>query len=287
MATFMEQVDESNELSSEESVTQACPAETKETSVIVSRVDNPKTETSMFKRTLELRKDLHQPDSYQAIDEENGLYKNDSFVADEQQGIENHQPSYVTLTPCQVPSVIHPDEDSPGLSNDVPHNSTQTPNTLNMNPNCWMPGHDENVILSLPPYHHLGSPEILVNNLQLMSAEASMLEYSHSSFMMMEDPFKTNMTINPNTFYHLDTNNGRLWVPESCSIRSNTSSIECNSPPTGVRLTSVHESDIYMAAEFENEELLQQHAVSIQRFPNRCWRGSNSSRAQYEKGIPC
>jgi len=51
--------------------------------------------------------------------------------------------------------------------------------------------------------------------------------------------------------------------------------------------TAITDGSIFLAADLENDEVLQQHAVNIERFPNRCWRGSgsNSSRTQYEKGF--
>lgn len=263
-------------------------AETKETSVIVSRLDNTKGEMADTK-LIELRKDLLEgAEGYINMDEENALFiKNGSLIhqgLSEERLDHRQQPSYVTLTPCQVPSVIQQTDDSTDLRNDFVSNHTLIPNALNSA--CWLPSHDESVILTLPSSHHLESPEDLTNNLQMISTDASLMDYSHPSFMI-EDSFKTNIALHSNQLYHLDGNNRRIWIPESCSIRNaNLPTEHINrASPVGVRLTSVHEGDIFMAGELENEELFQQHTVNIERFPNRCWRGSNpSNRAQYEKG---
>lgn len=74
-------------------------------------------------------------------------------------------------------------------------------------------------------------------------------------------------------------------VPESCSSRFGTEK-NCIVRPTSSEESkiSITDGSIFLAADLENEEVLQQHAVNIERFPNRCWRGANSSRTQYEKG---
>ena len=99
------------------------------------------------------------------------------------------------------------------------------------------------------------------------------------SYLMQDDAYKARMQLGANALYHLDTNNRRIWVPESCTIHHERNSRS----PSGTKSITTEES-ILMAAQLENELLQQQHAVSIERFPNRCYRGPNSGRTQYEKG---
>lgn len=255
-----------------------------ETSVIVSRGDaTSKEEIMEAKQNIELRKDLllQASENYVEMDEESGLFKNDSLIPEEvleHEYLRRQPPSYVTLTPCHIPTAIHQDGETPDLSGDDVNNLTLIPNMLNYNPSCWVPSHDESA-LCLPQSHQLGSP----CNMAINSADLSQMEYCHPPFMMSDvNPFKPSIPMVPNPLYHLDTNNRRIWVPESCSTRGSTSTERRS--PNCIGLHSVHDADVFMAADFENEEMLQQHSVNIERFPNRCWRGSNPSRAQYEKG---
>lgn len=256
----------------------------KETSVIVSRADaTSKEEVVDARQNVELRKDLllEAPESYIEMDDESGLFKNDSLIPEEElehEYLHRPPPSYVTLTPCHVPTAIHQDGETPDLSGDDVNNLTLIPNMLNYNPSCWVPSHDESA-LCLPQSHQLGSP----CNMPINSAELPQMEYCHPPFVVMdENPFKPSFPMVSNPLYHLDTNNRRIWVPESCSTRGSTSAERRS--PNCIGFNSIHEADVFMAGDFENEELLQQHSVNIERFPNRCWRGANPSRAQYEKG---
>lgn len=268
--------------------------ETNEASVIVSRSDitHKNDEVTDLRANLELRKDLLIEPSlnYVNMDDENGLFKSENLVPEEELehhylDSHRHSPSYATLTRCHVPTVIHQEDETPiDVSGESATNLTLIPNMLNFNPSCWVPSHEESTLLGLPSSHQLGSSCHFPSTI---STDNGQLEYSQPSFMMMmEDPFKSVPMIS-NALYHLDTNNRRIWVPESCSNRGGAVTDRNNSSSrsqSAIRLTSVQEGDVFMAAEFENEDLLLQHAVNIERFPNRCWRGSNPSRAQYEKG---
>jgi hypothetical protein len=242
---------------------------------------------------LELRKDLllEPPSNFVEVNEDNELFKNGSLI--DQEELENsylddqHQSPtrYVTLASCNLPTITQYDGEVPDTSGESANSLTLIPNMLNFNPSCWMSNaHEEaQAHFGLPSSHQqFGSP----CHFPMMSTENTHLEYSHPSFMLMEDPFKSLSIPGSNPLYHLDTNNRRIWIPEGCSARGTVIADRTSMPgSTGLRLGQVQEGDVFMAADFENEELLQ-HAVSIERYPNpsRCWRGSNSSRAQYEKG---
>lgn len=231
---------------------------------------------------IELRKDLllESSEGYAEMEEGSGLFKNGSLIPEEELEHDYNcdrrlPPSYATLTPCHVPNIIHQDCGLQEPNGDNVNNLTLIPNMLNYNPSCWVPSHEENA-LCMPPSRQFSPP----GHIPMNSVEMPHMEYSQQPYMMMEDPFKpTSMPVIPNHLYHLDTNNRRIWVPESCSMRNNM-----DRSPNDIGLSSVREADVFLAADFENEELLQQHAVNIERYPNRCWRGSNPSRAQYEKG---
>jgi hypothetical protein len=112
---------------------------------------------------------------------------------------------------------------------------TLIPNMLNCNPSRLMSNtHEEAQAYFglLPSHQQLGSP----CHFPIISTENNHLEYSHPSFMMMEDPFKSLSIPGSNPLYHLDTNNRRIWVPESCSARGSVI-VDRNSRPgsTGVR----------------------------------------------------
>ena len=288
-----------NEINYDRSVTQSpCLkedsfTEPKETSVLAPKPDAIyKENEGGLRGNLELRKDLLLGPSanFLEINEENELFKTETLM--EKEELENsyfdeqrQSPSrYVTLDSCNLPTVTQHDGEGPDVSGESACSLTLIPNMLNFNPSCWMPNEEAQAHFGLTSSHQqLGSP----CHFPIISTENTHLEYSHPSFMMMEDPFKSLSIPGSNPLYHLDTNNRRIWVPESCSTRGSVIA-DCNSRPglTGVRLGQVQEGDVFMAADFENEELLQ-HAVSIERYPNpsRCWRGSNSTRAQYEKGL--
>lgn len=271
--------------------------EIKESSIIFSRSDTSHKaddDVTDLRINLELRKDLLSETSahyHVDMDEENGLYKSEFREEEiiEQRYLDIHHcrsPSYVTLTPCHMPTVIHHEDETPI---DMPAENTSLttliPNMLNFNQSCWVSSHEEGTLLSLPSSHQLmGSTCHFPSTIS-----AENLEYSQPPFMMIEDPFKSSVPMISNALYHLDTNNRRIWVPESCANRGTAVADRPDRnnpsrPHSGIRLASVQEGDVFMAAEFENEDLLLQHAVNIERFPNRCWRGSNPSRAQYEKG---
>ncbi|XP_046649832.1 uncharacterized protein LOC124341002 isoform X2 [Daphnia pulicaria] len=285
-----------DEINYDQSVTQSPEDsinEIKETSVIVFKPDAIyKEDEGESRGNLELRKDLllEPPSNFVEVNEDNELFKNGSLI--DQEELENsylddqHQSPtrYVTLASCNLPTITQYDGEVPDTSGESANSLTLIPNMLNFNPSCWMSNaHEEaQAHFGLPSSHQqFGSP----CHFPMMSTENTHLEYSHPSFMLMEDPFKSLSIPGSNPLYHLDTNNRRIWIPESCSARGTVIADRTSMPgSTGLRLSQVQEGDVFMAADFENEELLQ-HAVSIERYPNpsRCWRGSNSSRAQYEK----
>lgn len=244
---------------------------------------------------LELRKDLllESSTTYLEIDEENELLKTENSI--DRDELENsyvdnphdsQSPSgYVTLASCHLPSVVQDIDEPLDASVETTNGLMPIPSMLNFNPSCWMQNSYEEAQahLALQSSHQqLGSP----CHYPIMSTKNSHLEYSHPSFMMMEDPFKSlPVPAGSNALYHLDTNNRRIWVPESSSAAgSYIMDRSGRSGHGGHRLEQLQDGGIFMAADIENEDLLQ-HAVSLERYPNpnRCWRGSNPSRAQYEK----
>ncbi|KAI9560585.1 hypothetical protein GHT06_011533 [Daphnia sinensis] len=271
--------------------------ENRESSVIVSESNFRREQDNEMElpRNLELRKDLLMEPStnYLEIDEENELLKTETSVdRDELENpyIDNSHDSqspsgYVTLGSCHLPSVVQDIDEQADASIETTNGLMPIPSMLNFNPSCWMQNSYEEAQshLALQASHQqLGSP----CHYPMMSTKNSHLEYPHPSFMMMEDPFKSlPVPAGSNGLYHLDTNNRRIWVPESSSAGGNfIMDRSGRSGNGGHRLGQLQEGGIFMAADIENEDLLQ-HAVSLERYPNpnRCWRGSNPTRAQYEK----
>ncbi|XP_057372115.1 uncharacterized protein LOC130693031 [Daphnia carinata] len=272
-------------------------AENKERSVIVSESNfrHEQDDEVELPRNLELRKDLllEPSTNYLEIDEENELLKTETSV--DRDELENsyvdnphdsQSPSgYITLASCHLPSVVQDIDESPDASIEATNGLMPIPSMFNFNPSCWMQNSYEEAQahLALQSSHQqLGSP----CHYTVMSTKNSHLEYPHPSFMMMEDPFKSlPVPAGSNALYHLDTNNRRIWVPESSSAGGSfIMDRSGRSGYSGHRLEQLQEGGIFMAADIEKEDMLQ-HAVSLERYPNpyRCLRGSNPSRAQYEK----
>ena len=264
-------------------------AEFKEASVIVTVTEQSrkKSETIESPINLELRKDLllECTTSNEFSGEESKLYKSESAVSEELERayLDSRQPpSYVTLTPCHLPTVIQHQDEYTDVG--VSSNLTLMPNMLNFNP-PWVSCHEDSSLLTLaPPQSYAPSPCYYPTVL----ADGTTLEYSQQTLTMTEDSYKQSTALS-NALYQFDANNRRIWVPENCATRSSFAMTESSannsrSPTNALQITSLHDGDVFMAAEFENEELLQQHVVNIERFPNRSWRGPSTSRAQYEKG---
>lgn len=254
-----------------------------ETSVIVAKGEEEDL-LSLRANGVELRKDLllDNANYLEAVAaEDDGLFKSEPLVVEVDTTADVDQQrcqSYVTLT--SLPTVIQHDngdvlEGTETVNNEV----SNFTNLLNFG-SSWASVHEEGMSSFAGSLHHHLAP----CHFQRNSMEMSMQEFPHSSYVMPDDPFKSSVPLGPNPLYHLDANNRRIWVPESS--RGGTDRIST----AKAKAVSMPESGIFMAADLENDEiLLQQHVVNIERFPNRCWPGgaerSTSSRSQYEKGI--
>ena len=236
-----------------------------EASVIVSTKQSDKSEDESPDKNLELRKDLTIEANGSLFNiEVEGLFKNEPHpveveVKEEDAG---HQPSYVTLT--TVSSGTEELADNANLVSNLSH-------LLNFNQTTWMAGHEDTSLMALAYQPVDLAPAHFHRNMVEVNGVAELSSY------LMDDEYK--YSIGPNPFYHLDTNNRRIWVPESCSAHRERSSRSPNGKP------SVPGESIFVA-EFESDAvaLHQQSAVSIERFPSRSWRGPNSGKTQYEKG---
>ena len=234
-----------------------------EASVIVAAKHSDKSEQASDKN-LEMRKELTIEANGSLFNiEVEGLFKNEPHpveveIKEEDAG---HQPSYVTLT--TVSSGTEELADNANLVSNLSH-------LLNFNQTTWMAGHEDTSLMTFahqpvdlaPAHFHRNMVE--VNGVTELSS------------CLMDEEYK--YSIGPNPFYHLDTNNRRIWVPESCSAHR-----ERNNRSPGVKASVAGES--IFVTEFESDVALhQQSAVSIERFPSRSWRGPNSGKTQYEKG---
>lgn len=236
-----------------------------EASVIVSTKQTDKSEDESLDKNLELRKDLTIEANGSLFNiEVEGFFKNEPHpveveVKDEDAG---HQPSYVTLT--TVSSGTEELTDNANLVSNLSH-------LLNFNQTTWTAGHEDNSLMTFGHQPVDLAPAHFHRNMVEVNGVAELSSY------LMDDEYK--YSIGPNPFYHLDTNNRRIWVPESCSAHR-----ERNNRSPGGKPSAPGES--IFVADFESDVTLHQpSAVSIERFPSRSWRGPNSGKTQYEKGI--
>lgn len=272
--------------------------ESNEGSVFVSESHiRPKLDDELeLRRNLEFRKDIlvESPTTYLDVDEENELLKAEISVdRDELENsyVNNQQdcqsPSrYVTLASCHLPSIVQDTNEPLDASGESANGLIPIPSMLNFNPSCWMQNNYEEAqghLALQSSDQQLSSP----CHFSIISTRNNHTEYPHPSFMMMEDLYKSSVPAGSNALYHLDTNNRRIWVPESSSACGSIFADRTGtSGPSGLCLRQLQEGSIFMAADVENEDMLQ-HAVNGERYPNpnRYWKGSNPSRAQYEKGL--
>ena len=245
-----------------------------EASVIVSTLSTKAAEASeSADKNLEMRKDLLiQADeanaTFQTIEVE-GLFKNEPHAVDvcpvkEEDGVQ--QPSYVTLTPVSSGAETLDMADNASLVSNLSH-------LLNFNPTSWISGHEDTSLMAtgFPQPVDLAPAHFQRNMVEVNGVTTELSTY------LMDDEYKSpSMQIGPNPFYHMDTNNRRIWVPENCAAHR-----ERNRSPG----KSVLAGESIFVTEFESDVALHQQAVSIERFPNRSWRGPNSGKTQYEKGI--
>lgn len=244
--------------------------------------------SSSTRLNLGLRKDLLtvEPTYLDIIvnEEDNDFFKNkpifveveatDGDMLEQQQ---DRGPSYVNLT--TLPTMIHDKKAIEIMANMSSNNNNNgMPSIATLFNSSWA----SSSAYEESNHNHFISPcHFQRNSMEMMS----MQDFSNSSYIPTDDAFKSAMPLGPNPLYHLDTNNRRIWVPESSRGSSERDS------SSGSRATAVALPDtgIYMVADLENDDMLNQHVVNIERFPNRCWRGpgserSSSSRTQYEKG---
>ena len=259
-----------------------------------------------LRANLELRKDLLIEPNFVAVNvEEDELYKTDPLVVEVQEAggdleSQRHQrcPSYVTLT--TVPSAgFDQGTEEQSSSMAVDHSNSGVSNITNLLnfSSSWVSAHEENgaFIAGISQHPHHPSTTSMSYYQRNNPLEISVQEFPHHSHYALADdasPFnKSSMPLGPNPLYHLDTSNRRIWVPESS--RGGTGE-RSGLASRSVTIT-VPDAEVFMAAELENDTLMQQHVVNIQRFPNRCWRSgersnnglnpSVSNRTQYEKGL--
>lgn len=218
--------------------------------------------------TIELRKDLLSGSTtYAMVNAENEILKNEDAADDgaavqQAESVAYHQLSgacYATLTNMQPNMADHEGFNSSEVSNVMTNimNYCSAP--------CWMPPHDD--------ASHYSSA-----HLQNAYHYPTNVDYVQSGCTMVEDAYKSQVNVEHNAFYHLDTSNRRFWMPEP------SSSTMDDPTSSAARRSNAVSAEVFMASEFENEDLFRQHAVSIERYPNRCWRGGNSTRNQHEKG---
>lgn len=243
--------------------------------------------SSSTRLNLGLRKDLLTEPTYLDIivnENDDDLFKNKPIFVEveatdgdmlEQQ--EDRGPSYVNLT--TLPTMIH-DKKAIEIMANMSSNNNGMPSIATLFNSSWASSSSAHEDGNIHHNHFISPCHFQRSSMEMMS----MQDFSNSSYIPTDDAFKSAMPLGPNPLYHLDTNNRRIWVPESSRERDSASG---SSRATAV---SLPDTGIYMVADLESEDILNQHVVNIERFPNRCWRGpgserSSSSRTQYEKGM--